>query len=125
LSGTALSLVTAITLFSATTPANAYPPYAKKENKSCAYCHVNKAGGGARNYRGAYYKAHGLTFASFDDAAEAKKAGVEIGPEPKPNPTSYTPPAKADADKSKMGKAKPGKAKKPAKHPKKTKKTGK
>lgn len=125
LSALAISLATAAALFSAPVTAHAYPAYAKKENKSCGYCHVRAAGGGARNYRGAYYKGHGLSFASFDDTAEAKKAGVEVGPDPTPNPTSYTPPAKAGADKAKTGKAKAGKAKKPAKNTKKPKKVSK
>lgn len=118
LSGFALSLVTLVALVSTPVTAHATPAFAKKEAKSCGYCHVNPAGGGARNYRGLYYKAHGLSFASFDDAAEAKKAGVEIGPDPKPNPTSYTPPAKSAA------KPKAGKSKKPTKGTKKPKTTG-
>lgn len=76
-------------------PAGAFPPYTKKEEKPCGYCHTNPKGGGKRNYRGAFYKANNLTFANFDDAAEAKKAGEEIGPEPTPPPKSYTPPAGA------------------------------
>ncbi len=58
-------------------PAKAYPPYAAKEKVSCAYCHTNQAGGGARNFRGVYYKAHDLSFASFDEVFEAKAAGVK------------------------------------------------
>ena len=75
------------------TTARAYPPYAKKEGKNCIYCHVGPAGG-KRAYRGVFYKMNSLSFAGFDDAAEAKKAGVEIGPEATPPPTSYTAPTK-------------------------------
>ena len=65
--------------------ATAFPPFAQKEKKPCAYCHVNPQGGGKRNYRGLYYKAHNLMFVEFDDAAEAKKAGEAVGPDPDPN----------------------------------------
>lgn len=77
------------------TSAKAFPPFKEKEGKPCAYCHVNPSGG-KRNYRGIYYKMNGLSFANFDDAAEAKKAGVEIGPEPEPKPKSWTAPKGAD-----------------------------
>lgn len=86
-------------LFVATSKAEAFPKFAAAEGKPCAYCHVNPAGGGARNYRGKYYKAHALSFAEFDDAAEAKKAGEEVGPDPDPSvkPKSWTAPAAAAA----------------------------
>lgn len=75
--------------------AQAYPAFAKKEGKPCTYCHPgqNKK---IRNYRGAYYQAHSNSFTGFDDAAEAKKAGVEVGPEATPPPASQTPPAAGD-----------------------------
>jgi eukaryotic-like serine/threonine-protein kinase len=74
------------------TSAGARPKYARAEGKSCAYCHVGAAGGGARNYRGAFYQANKLTFNGFDDAAEAKKAGAEVGPDASPPPKSLTAP---------------------------------
>ncbi len=55
--------------------ANAFPPFAKKEGKNCTYCHL--AQGGARGFRGMYYKAHGLSFAEFDNVYEAQLAGVK------------------------------------------------
>lgn len=81
------------------TPVEAFPPFTKKEGKPCGYCHVQVAGGGKRNYRGMYYKAHNLTFTEFDDAAEAKKAGEEVALDPDPNtkPTSYTAPKTVEA----------------------------
>lgn len=74
-------------------PSEAKPPFAAKEGKPCAYCHATPSGG-ARNYRGLFYKAHNLTFEGFDDAAEAKKAGVEVGPDPDPatKPKTWTAP---------------------------------
>ncbi len=75
--------------------AHAFEAFSTKEGKPCAYCHVNAKGSGPRNYRGVFYKQNALSFAKFDDAAEAKKAGVEIGPEPTPPPKSYTPADKA------------------------------
>jgi tetratricopeptide (TPR) repeat protein len=74
-------------------PTQAFPPFKDKEGKACIYCH-NKPTGGARNYRGMYYKAHNLTFAEFDDAAEAKKAGVAVAEDPSPNvkPKTWTAP---------------------------------
>lgn len=97
-------------LFSGGQKSEAFPPFVQKEGKPCAYCHVKAAGGGARNYRGQYYKANGLTFANFDDAAEAKKAGVEVGPEPTPPPKSQTTakPAETPAEKKEtLAEAKP------------------
>lgn len=72
--------------------AEALPPYAAKEGKPCTYCHQTPAGG-VRNYRGVFYAANDHTFKGFDDAAEAKKAGTEIGPEATPPPKSLTPAA--------------------------------
>ncbi len=45
------------------------------------------------NYRGLFYKGNNYTFAGFDDAAEAKKAGVAIGPDAAPPPNSFKPKA--------------------------------
>ena len=67
---------------------NAHPRFAKAEGVSCAYCHVNPKGGGKRNYRGDFYE-KALSFAKFDDEAEAKKAGVELGPEADKKPASF------------------------------------
>ncbi|WP_394796329.1 glutathione peroxidase [Armatimonas sp.] len=55
--------------------ASARPEYAKKENQKCSYCHINYAAG-YFTYRGMYYKLHNRSFASFDNFAEAKLAGV-------------------------------------------------
>jgi tetratricopeptide (TPR) repeat protein len=112
LTATALAALGAVSI----APVKATPVFAQKEGKPCAYCHVNPNGGGKRNYRGLYYKAHNLTFAEFDDAAEAKKAGVEVGPDPDPNtkPKSWTAPkAEAANDETKPTDAKPGDEKKP------------
>lgn len=77
----------------ASSGAHALPAYSQREGKTCLYCHTTPSGGKTTvNYRAKFYKEHSLTFAGFDDAAEAKKAGVEIGPEPTPPPKSYTPP---------------------------------
>jgi glutathione peroxidase len=67
------ALLTILSLWSA--QANATPAFAKKEGiKDCNYCHVNP--GGPRNFRGRYYKAHGLSFGDFDNIYEARLAGV-------------------------------------------------
>ncbi len=52
--------------------------YAKKENKLCAYCHVDPKGGGPRNPRGAFYESHNLSFAGFKDEKQdaVKKTGA-------------------------------------------------
>jgi hypothetical protein len=65
--------------------AEAKPPFAKTEGVNCTYCHV---GPPKRNYRGDYYKMHNLTFAGFDDVAEAKKAGVDVGADASSKPKS-------------------------------------
>jgi len=74
-------IVTAIAAFAlfalAGSAAHAFPKFAKKENVACGYCHTAEGGGGARNFRGVYYKAHKLSFADFDETFESKAAGVE------------------------------------------------
>lgn len=92
--GRAVLGAAALTLLSGV--AYAKPPFAMKEGVKCTYCHTMPP---QRNYRGAFYKANGLSFAGFDDAAEAKKAGVEIGPDADAKPTSWTPPKPAEEEK--------------------------
>jgi hypothetical protein len=69
-----------------------------------------------RNYRGNFYHDNNLSFAGFDDAAEAKKAGVEVGPEASSKPKSWTAP-EAPAEPAKP--AVPAKPTTPAKPTKK------
>lgn len=76
------AVLTAVSL-----PAAAKPPFAAKEGVACTYCHIQAP---KRNYRGDYYKAHKLSFAGFVDAAEAKKAGVAVGPGAGSKPNSLT-----------------------------------
>ncbi len=83
--------------------AHALPKFAQAEGKPCLYCHKAPIGNANNlNYRAKFYKAHNFSFAGFDDAAEAKKAGVEVGPEAAPPPKSLklaadVPPAKTTA----------------------------
>jgi len=42
--------------------ATALPAYSQKEGKPCGYCHVNPAGGGARNAKGKQYEDNGHKF---------------------------------------------------------------
>jgi hypothetical protein len=70
--------LTLIPLALLTQSAEARPPYAKKENKLCAYCHVDPKGGGPRNHRGTYYEVHNLSFAGF--AEQDEKAPKKSGP---------------------------------------------
>jgi hypothetical protein len=56
------ALLLAATLLVAPRSASALPAYAQKEGKPCGYCHVNPAGGGARNAKGKQYEAHGHSF---------------------------------------------------------------
>ncbi len=74
------ALLTALSL-----PAAAKPPFAEKEGVACTYCHTQAP---RRNYRGDYYKAHQYSFAGFIDVAEAKKAGVPVGPNASSKPKS-------------------------------------
>jgi glutathione peroxidase len=70
--------------------ATAYPAFAQKEKKECVYCHVKP--GGARNFRGLYYKAHDNSFKDFDNVYEAKLAGVSAdtkGPDAVPTVAGY------------------------------------
>ena len=70
----------------------ALPEFARKEGKSCLYCHATAAWGGNRNYRSEFFRKHGRSFASFDAAAEAKKAGVPVGSDVDPKPKSWSAP---------------------------------
>jgi opacity protein-like surface antigen len=79
-------------------PAEAKPPFATKEGVKCTYCHAPAPP--TRNYRGKYYGMHNLSFAGFDDAAEAKKAGVAIGAEADSKPKSQTAPEPVVAPKA-------------------------
>jgi hypothetical protein len=77
----------AMVLAAISMPASAKPPFAEKEGVACTYCHIQAP---KRNYRGDYYKSHQLSFAGFMDAAEAKKAGVAVGPGAGSKPNSLT-----------------------------------
>ena len=50
-------------------PAEAFPKFARKENKPCAHCHVKAKGGGARNAAGRWYEHHGFSFKGYKPAA--------------------------------------------------------
>ena len=78
--------------------ANARPAFAKKEDKKCVYCHLNP-GGGARGFRGIYYKLHDHSFKGFDEKSESGKAGCKqdsTGEDTKP--TKTYPPTGSDSD---------------------------
>lgn len=57
--------------------ANAKPAFARKEKKTCGYCHVSPKGGGARGFRGIYYASKKLSFNGFVEAKQAALAGVK------------------------------------------------
>ena len=92
LTGTIIVCAAAVSIFGKPEPAQAFPPYKEKEGVNCAYCHTSPAGG-KRNYRGKFYKKNGLSFAAFDDKAEADGAGEPIAAEADSKPKSLTPPA--------------------------------
>ncbi|MBV6458792.1 MAG: hypothetical protein HONBIEJF_01930 [Fimbriimonadaceae bacterium] len=65
----------------------AKPAFASKEKKACGYCHLRPSGGGARGFRGLYYRSNKLSFKGFDEKKEAEKAGVKpdaMGKDAKP-----------------------------------------
>jgi hypothetical protein len=74
-----LMLITVAIVASLTMTTSGQPDYAKKEKKTCDYCHSVNKGGGPRGFRGMYYGAHKLTFKSFVEKTEAGKAGVKVG----------------------------------------------
>lgn len=88
------------------TAAFAKPEFKDKEGVKCTYCHSGQQP--KRNYRGDFYKRNGFSFKGFDDAAEAKKAGVEIGPLAELKPASLTPPAPPEPVKPKYNPVYPG-----------------
>ena len=47
-------------------PARARPAYAARENKPCAYCHINPNGGGPRNATGIAYGQNGHSFVGLN-----------------------------------------------------------
>jgi hypothetical protein len=102
------------------TAAVAKPPFAEKEGVSCKYCHSQPP---MRNYRGNFYHDNNLSFAGFDDAAEAKKAGVEVGPEASSKPKSWTAP-EAPSEQPNGAPVKPAPAKPAKKAPAKPVKKG-
>jgi hypothetical protein len=51
----------------------AKPAFAEKEKKPCGYCHVNPAGGGARNARGIYYQTHNFSFEGYVEPLTFKR----------------------------------------------------
>jgi len=78
--------------------AQAFPAYAKKENKPCSFCHVNPQGGGKRNAAGLYYKAHGLSLVGYKPAATPTPAGKATPAAKKPTATP-TPKSKTKTTK--------------------------
>lgn len=73
---TTLRLAVALAALAVTTSAFALPKYATKEKKPCAFCHVNKSGGGKRTPGGEWYKDHNHSLVGFKDgpAKPAKPA---------------------------------------------------
>jgi hypothetical protein len=66
--------------------ASARPQFARKENKQCVYCHLEPTGG-ARGFRGIYYKLHDHSLKNFDEKRESALAGVRanaMGEDSKP-----------------------------------------
>ncbi|MBC8137035.1 MAG: hypothetical protein H8F28_14235 [Fibrella sp.] len=87
---TATVCVASVALVGKPAPVQAFPAYTEKEGVKCGYCHVSVAGGGKRNYRGKFYKKNMLTFANFNDKAEADAAGEPLGAEADAKPKSLT-----------------------------------
>lgn len=56
-------------LWMSVTPSQAKPAYAKKEGKSCTYCHVT-AGKPDLNNAGKYYAAHGHSLEGYTPAKQ-------------------------------------------------------
>lgn len=57
-----LPLVLAVLLAEDPRPAEAKPPFARREGRGCGYCHINPRGGGARNARGIEYARNEFKF---------------------------------------------------------------
>jgi len=91
LTGAVVVSVASVGFFGKPEPASAFPKFSNDEGVKCAYCHVNANGGGRRNYRGKFYKKNMLSFAGFDDKAEATAAGEPIAAEADAKPKSLTP----------------------------------
>lgn len=93
---TATVCIASVALVGKPEPVQAFPAFSEKEfgkAEKCGYCHVKVEGGGKRNYRGRFYKKNALTFANFDDKAEATAAGEPIGPDADAKPKTLTVPA--------------------------------
>lgn len=57
-----LLLAVASATFAPVPAASAKASFSQRENKPCAYCHVNPMGGGARNAKGEEYQRNGFKF---------------------------------------------------------------
>lgn len=57
-----LFLVSALLLAPDAPEAEARPPFARREQKACGYCHINPRGGGARNQTGLLYARNEFSF---------------------------------------------------------------
>ena len=90
---TATVCIASVALVGKPEPVQAFPAFSEKEGVKCGYCHIKLTGGGKRNYRGKFYKTNSLSFANFDDKAEAAAAGEPVGPEADATPKSLTVPS--------------------------------
>ncbi|MBC8141976.1 MAG: hypothetical protein H7Y38_11105 [Armatimonadetes bacterium] len=90
LTGVAVVSAVCVGMLGKPEPVQAFPKFSNDEGVKCAYCHVNANGGGKRNYRGKFYKKAGLSFAGFDDKAEAAAAGEPLGEFADAKPKSLT-----------------------------------
>ena len=97
LSGVFVTALIGISAFTTATPAQAFPKFARKENKPCSYCHVKPSGGGPRNPNGIWYDKHANSFGADFTEAKAEEMYGKGKPAETPAPTatpSPTPTAK-------------------------------
>jgi len=71
----AAALLAGIAAIDAPRPAVALPAYAEQTHLACGRCHVNPAGGGARNAFGNSFAANGHKLAAAKPASSATKSG--------------------------------------------------
>jgi hypothetical protein len=79
----AAALILGLAVFALPRPADALPSYAKQTGLSCGSCHVNPAGGGARNAFGKAFAANGHKLPAKSKTAKA--GGGAAAPAPAPS----------------------------------------
>jgi hypothetical protein len=87
----AVALIVGFAAFAAPQSASALPAYAQQTGLACGRCHVNPAGGGARNAFGKAFAANGHAVPSAVKPGKARVHGEIYPASPPPDSDAYPP----------------------------------